>query len=342
MFYEKELFPLICYLSKDDAEKAHEMGLAALKVLGLSPLREMASWITSVPNREVEVLGLRFPNPIGLAAGFDKGAGVIPGLSALSPGFVEIGTVVPERQEGNPRPRVFRYSNEEALINRLGFNSDGMEAVANRLAHFRRRRSKIPIGINVGANKDTPTERAYEDYVKCIRYLYGYADYITVNPSSPNTPGLRKLQHGELLSTLLRAVKAAMEEEGAKTSTKKPLFLKLALDLKPAELDAICAIARPLVSGLIIGNTTVSRPKGFTGQEEGGMSGKPLFRQMLLLVKHVHKHDPKLPIIAAGGISGPQDALFARDAGASLVQILTTFVYQGPLVFRNMNRHLCW
>jgi len=344
MIYKNILFPLVCALTSNDTEYAHTMGMWALKICGLPPMYSLFSKFTYVPGNEVEVFGIQFPSPVGLAAGFEKNATVPWGIAALSPGFIEIGTVVPKYQKGNPRPRMFRLFEDRAIINRMGFNSIGSSQVERRLsAHFEYgyRKPPMPIGINVGANKNTPIKDAHRDYAEVIRVLYPFADYLTVNVSSPNTPGLRELQFGSYLEQLLETVRDAVVWS-ARNESPKPILLKIAPDLKYRELEELCEKAEQYVDGLIIGNTTVKRSKELLSpyrDEAGGLSGAPLRKGALRLVYHASKRC-RLPIVYAGGASCADDVRRAQDAGAILVQVLTGMIYEGPMIFRNINREL--
>lgn len=280
---------------------------------------------------EREVFGLKFPNPVGLAAGFDKDARWTDELSALGFGFVEIGTVTPRPQPGNDKPRLFRLPQDQALINRMGFNNGGAGAAAERLRH--RKERGLIIGGNIGKNKTTPNEQATEDYEAALRALYDVVDYFVVNVSSPNTPGLRELQDKAPLLALLQRLQMVNDQLGA----PKPLLLKIAPDLTDSQLDDIVEIAATArLAGIVATNTTISR-EGLraTSQEletigAGGLSGKPLRERATEVVAYLHKKNPALPIIAAGGIFTAADAREKLAAGASLIQVYTGFIYEGP------------
>ncbi len=282
--------------------------------------------VRSDPMLRATVAGLDFPNPLGLAAGFDKNAEVPDAMLRLGFGFVEVGGVTPRAQPGNERPRVFRLTQDEAVINRYGFNNDGLEAIARRLA--RRRRNGIA-GVNLGANKDSNDR--IEDYVQGVRRLEGLVDFYTVNVSSPNTPGLRALQDKALLSGLLRRVIAARDA----LAVKAPVFLKVAPDLADADKADIASVAREeKIDALIVSNTTVARAaslKSSHKDEKGGLSGRPLFAPSTALLAEFHQAlKGAIPLIGVGGVFSAQDAYAKIRAGASLVQIYTALVYKGP------------
>ncbi|MGE3396683.1 MAG: quinone-dependent dihydroorotate dehydrogenase [Sphingomonas sp.] len=312
-----------------DPERAHRLTIRALKAM---PARAPAA---PDPVLATQVAGLGFANPVGLAAGFDKDAEVFRQMLGLGFGFVEVGTLTPRPQAGNPKPRLFRLAEDAGVINRLGFNNKG-QAIALARLEGRDRRTGI-VGVNVGANKDrVASDAALADYAVGITAMLGVADYLTVNISSPNTPGLRALQ-GEGLDDLLTAV---TEARGA----GPPIFLKVAPDLEPAEIDAIArtAIDR-LIDGLIIGNTTVSRPllRSSHSDETGGLSGAPLKALALQRLRDFRgATGGALPLIAAGGIAGAADAYERIRAGASLIQLYTALVYEGPGLAKRINRDL--
>jgi dihydroorotate dehydrogenase len=291
---------------------------------------------------------LRFPNPIGLAAGFDKNAVAVPALAALGFGFVEVGTVTRLAQPGNPRPRLFRLPEDGALINRMGFNNLGAETVAARLAH--QRKAAVPLGISLGKSKVTPLEEAVADYLGSLDALYPYGDYFAVNVSSPNTPGLRELQERDRLDALLAALQSSMRRHAADEgrATPKPLLVKVAPDLNDAALDDVLEVCLARgVSGLIAVNTTLSRD-GLSAQtpsalrdEPGGLSGRPLLARALAVVRRLAvRSGGRLPLIGCGGISTPDDARRMLDAGSSLVQLYTGFIYEGPGLPRRLVRGL--
>jgi dihydroorotate dehydrogenase len=312
-----------------DAESAHGLSLAALRVM---PHRAPVVH----PTLQQNIAGLNFPNPVGLAPGYDKNAEVYSACYGLGFGFVEIGSVTPRPQSGNPRPRLFRLVEDRAVINRMGFNNDGMEAVAARIDANDAQNRAGPLGINVGANKDS--EDRIADYVLAIERLAGLADYVTVNISSPNTPGLRALQDKAALDDLLARVKAAMP-------ARKPVFLKVAPDLEPADIDDIAvSVIEHRIDALIVSNTTITRPvlKSSHAAETGGLSGAPL-RDLAQqrLANFRTATGGALPLIGVGGITNAQDAYARIRAGASLVQLYSALVYEGPMLARRINRELC-
>ncbi|GJD87990.1 Dihydroorotate dehydrogenase (quinone) [Methylobacterium hispanicum] len=317
------LFPLVRpVLHGLDAERAHNLTLRALAAL---PARRPPP---DDPRLAVELLGRTVPNPVGLAAGFDKGATVPDALLGLGFGFVEVGGVVPRPQPGNPRPRVFRLTADGAVINRFGLNSEGLEVVAGRLA-ARRGRPGI-VGVNIGANKEAADRLA--DYVACTARLAPHVAFVTVNVSSPNTPGLRDLQGEAFLDELLARVVAARDGTGASAA----VLLKIAPDITLDALDAICATAlRRGVQGLVVSNTTVARPESLTetalAREAGGLSGRPLFGPATKLLAETYlRVGSKVPLMGVGGVDSAEAAWTKIRAGASLVQLYSALVYQGP------------
>ena len=340
--YKALLKPLLFSL---DAERAHHLVFDNLRRAARVPgtkalLRGLYNY--QHPGLEREVFGLKFPNPVGLAAGFDKNAVLTDELATLGFGFVEIGTVTPRPQPGNPQPRLFRLPQDEALVNRMGFNNDGAAVVAARLA--RRRNRQLIIGGNIGKNKDTPNERAAEDYVAGFEALAEVVDYFVVNVSSPNTPNLRQLQEKKPLIELLQQVQARNQAR----AVPRPLLLKIAPDLTDSQLDDILEIARETqLSGLVATNTTISRDKltsesGYVASlGAGGLSGRPLRARATEVIRYLHqKSDGGLPIIGSGGIHSAADAQEKLAAGASLVQLYTGFIYEGPALVRRINEQL--
>jgi dihydroorotate dehydrogenase len=327
--YAKLVRPLLFSL---DAETAHNLALGSLRQashigLALGALRRFQP-----PAQPKTVFGVNFPNPIGVAAGFDKNGVALPALAALGFGFVEIGTVTARAQLGNPRPRMFRFSEQEALINRLGFNNDGADKVANRLRQLREsgRWPAIPIGINIGKSKATPLDQAPADYLHSFRRLRNFADYIVLNVSSPNTPGLRSLQEGESLAILLRAVR---EENRA----AKPIVVKIAPDLSLAEIEEIIATCEEnQVAGIIATNTTVDHSSiASDGDQTGGLSGTPLREKATSLIRTIAAKST-IPVIGCGGISDAASAREKIEAGAALLQVYTGFIYHGPGLLREI------
>lgn len=293
------------------------------------------------PALEREVFGLKFRNPVGLAAGFDKNAENLEVLGAFGFGFIEIGTVTPKPQSGNPKPRIFRLKQDQGLINRMGFNNDGVHVIAERL---RQRHRNMIVGGNIGKNKSTPNENAIQDYELCFKILYPVVDYFVVNVSSPNTPGLRELQEREPLTQLL----TQLQKLNQSTSHRRPLLLKIAPDLTNAQLDDIVSIAQAVgLDGLIATNTTISREglsaKAQTISEigEGGLSGRPLSKRSTEVIRYLHqKSGGNIPIIGVGGIHSAEDALEKIRAGASLIQIYTGWIYEGPALVKKINERL--
>lgn len=327
-----------------DPESAHYTVTGALrnfqKVWGAKKLLKSIYGLED-PRLEREVFGLRFKNPVGLAAGFDKNAEYVDDLASLGFGFIEIGTLTPRPQPGNELPRMFRLVQDEALINRMGFNNKGVEVAATRLKHLQDRNGVI-IGGNIGKNKLTPNERAVEDYIYGFNALFDVVDYFVVNVSSPNTPGLRDLQEkGPLLEIL--SVLQNLNDNKAKP---KPILLKIAPDLTEGQLDDIVEIVREsAIAGVIATNTTISREglksrADLTGQA-GGLSGRPLTKRSTEVIRYLSEKSSKsFPIIGVGGVHSAQDALEKFEAGASLVQIYTGFIYEGPALVKNICKAL--
>jgi dihydroorotate dehydrogenase len=320
------------------AEAAHNLGIFTLRLLGslLGVCRWLRGRALAGVDLEVRVGPLRWPHPIGLAAGMDKDAVAVHGLYALGFAAVEVGTLTPRPQPGNPKPRLFRLQ-PDALINRMGFNNQGARAAQLRIRDLRWRPG--PLGVNLGKNKDTPLQSATEDYLQCLEVLAPFADYVVINASSPNTPGLRKLQEPEALASLLGALKARMNEAARGT----PLLLKIAPDLGPEALDAVVDVALAArVDGLIATNTTLTRPVEHPlASEAGGLSGRPVALLSTEVIRRAYQRsEGKLPIIGVGGIFTAQDAYEKLRAGACAVQLYTGFVYQGPGVVGRMVREL--
>ncbi len=323
-----------------DAEKVHYMVMNRLTTAYNIPMvRNMlkGKFVKKHPSLERTLWGITFPNPVGLAAGFDKDARFIDPLACLGFGFIEIGTLTPRPQPGNPQPRLFRLPADKALINRMGFNNGG---VADAVARLRNRKEPIIIGGNIGKNKDTSNEQAADDYEKCFVQLYDVVDYFVVNVSSPNTPGLRALQEKEPLTQLLNRLQLLNKQKAG----NKPLLLKIAPDLTNEQLDDIIDIVRTTgIDGIVSSNTTISREGLATPKAEvdaigmGGLSGAPLRQRATEVVKYLHTHSKgSIPIIASGGIFTADDAKEKLDAGASLVQVYTGFVYEGPAIAGNI------
>jgi dihydroorotate dehydrogenase len=323
-----------------DPEKIHHFVFGILRLKGSIPgfqalLRGLFDYQN--PLLERTIWGLKFKNPVGLAAGFDKDAKLIDELSCFGFGFVEIGTLTPKPQPGNDKPRLFRLPVDEALINRMGFNNEGVSAAVERL---KRRKSKVIVGGNIGKNKVTPNEQALEDYAYCIDTLYPVVDYFVVNVSSPNTPGLRELQEKEPLRKLLVHVKSILDSK----LKLKPVLLKIAPDLTVEQLDDVIEILKETkMDGVIATNTTISRIGLTTSKETlenigtGGLSGKPLSNHSTEIIRYLRKQlGPEFPIIGVGGIMNESDALEKLEAGANLIQLYTGFIYEGPSIVKRI------
>lgn len=319
-----------------DPEKVHHFVVKRLKwfhdhfPLGQTILR--GSFDYNVKGLEREVFGIKFKNPVGLAAGFDKNGEYIEALSDLGFGFIEVGTVTPLPQPGNDKPRMFRLQDDQAIINRMGFNNKGVDTLAERLRLLKNKKSDIVIGGNIGKNKNTPNEDAVSDYIKCFDSLFDVVDYFVVNVSSPNTPGLRELQEKEPLMQLLNT----LQQRNSKDGISRPILLKIAPDLSNEQLDDIVEIVMGTgIAGVIATNTTISREGLHTPEvlkkETGGLSGKPLTLRSTEVIRYLSvKSGKAFPIIGVGGIHSPQDAKDKLEAGASLVQLYTGFIYEGP------------
>ena len=330
--YDRLLKPILFSM---DAERVHEMAIAALKMLSRFP------WLLDLLPRpgdrrlSSELFGIHFPNPIGLAAGFDKNGMALPAWEALGFGFIEIGTITAQGQVGNPRPRIFRIPEMEALINRLGFNNEGAEKIASRLEQLRRSANwpKIPVGINIGKSRVVPLEEAASDYLRSFQRLQGSGDYFVLNVSSPNTPDLRKLQEKEAIGELFKAIQ--------QRNQAKPLLVKIAPDLSLEQIDQILALAKEnKLAGIVATNTTTDQqlvPEN--KRQPGGLSGKPLRARSLEILRHLKKSS-SLPVISVGGIMKEDDAKERFDAGAELIQIYTGFVYHGPRLVQEIARSL--
>jgi dihydroorotate dehydrogenase len=340
-FYDRALLPLIFNLGP---EKAHQAAFGALHLAGRIPGgRELLAhhYADCDACLETDVFGVRFPNPVGLAAGYDKDAVAVPELAALGFGHLEIGTVTPLPQPGNPRPRIFRLTTDEAIINRMGFPNDGAEAIHARLSEALARPIGARIGINIGKGRNTPLEAAGEDYRQLLARFHSLADFIVVNVSSPNTPGLRKLQARTALQTLL----SDLSKQRDRLRPGLPLLVKIAPDLRDGEIDDVLdAVLASNLDGIIATNTTVSRehlrPSPHVGQE-GGLSGPPLRRRATEVIRTIYRRTGgQIPIVGVGGIDSTQAALEKIQAGASLVQIYTGLIYRGPGLVRKINHGL--
>ena len=316
------------------AETSHDL---ALDLIGAAGRLRLASRLARpVPSHPVQVLGMTFDNPVGLAAGLDKNAVAVDGLAGLGFGFIEVGTVTPRPQAGNPKPRLFRLPEANAIINRMGFNNLGVDALVERVARVR---FKGPLGINIGKNASTPVEQAVDDYLYCLRRVYAHASYVTVNLSSPNTPGLRTLQYGDTLKELLGQIKACQQQLAAEQGRYVPIAIKIAPDMTS---DELALVARTLVEqgmdAVIATNTTLDRTlvEGMEhAQEAGGLSGGPLTEVSTEVIRVLAAElRGQLPIIGAGGILTGADAAAKIAAGASLVQLYSGFIYRGPELIR--------
>ncbi|WP_075180128.1 quinone-dependent dihydroorotate dehydrogenase [Neptunomonas phycophila] len=321
-----------------DAERSHNLALGGMNLaasLGVPSL--LGAEKLDMP---VEVMGIRFPNPVGLAAGLDKNGTAIDGLAALGFGFVEIGTVTPRPQVGNPKPRLFRIPEHNAIINRMGFNNHGVDAL---LANVDRARYKGILGINIGKNKDTPNDKANDDYLYCLRKVYSRASYITVNVSSPNTPGLRSLQFGDSLNTLLESLKNEQARQALLHDRYVPIAVKIAPDMTEEEIVMVANSLKTYeMDGVIATNTTLSREgveDSVLQGESGGLSGEPVRNKSTKVIRTLaYELNGALPIIGVGGITEGFDAAEKIEAGASLVQIYSGFIYKGPALVKESVR----
>ena len=335
---------LFCF----DPEWVHYFSMNGLKLLCRIPgiKKLIASNFNPKENIQYSILNIQFSNRVGLGAGFDKNARYLNELEALGFGFVEIGTVTPLPQAGNDKPRLFRLPKDKALINRMGFNNDGVEVVVERLKKIRNQKSKIKIviGGNIGKNKITPNENAWKDYEKCFLGLHDHVDYFVVNVSSPNTPGLRELQEKDALRKIL----TNLQSQNSKVKIQKPILLKIAPDLTIEQIDDVIALALEIkLDGLVAANTTTSRDGLTTHNSQltkigaGGLSGLPVKARSTEIVNYIHKKTGgKIPIIASGGIFTGSDAKEKVDAGASLVQVWTGFIYEGPGIVKQICKAL--
>ena len=332
-----------------DPEKVHYFVTRNLKRFNRFPGGAALSrviWDVNSSRLQKEVFGLKFKNPVGLAAGFDKNGELMGEMANIGFGFVEIGTVTPLPQPGNPQPRMFRLPPDGALINRMGFNNLGVDVVAERLATFRKNaklaQQGLIIGGNIGKNKVTPNEDAVSDYIKCFDRLFDVVDYFVVNVSSPNTPGLRDLQEKEPLMQLLNT----LQQRNSKNGISRPILLKIAPDLTDSQLDDIVDIVQQTgIAGIIATNTTISRENLTVAEslksEMGGLSGKPLTKRSTEVISYLHqKSNGSFPIIGVGGIHSADDAIEKLQAGASLVQLYTGFIYEGPGLIGRINKKL--
>jgi dihydroorotate dehydrogenase len=336
--YKSIIRPILFLFSP---EKSHHIVATLLKIGSAIPL---INWLIKksfcINNSELEtiVAGIKFPNPVGLAAGFDKNAVMYKEMGNLGFGFVEIGTVTPLPQAGNPQPRLFRLPKDRALLNRMGFNNDGVKKIVERL---KTRKQGLLIGGNIGKNKEVANEDAFRDYLTCFDNLFEHVDYFVVNVSSPNTPGLRSLQEKEPLSHLL----SGLQNRNETYSAPKPIFLKIAPDLTNEQLDDIIDIVKNChISGVIATNTTISREylkTDTTPYGNGGLSGKPLLSRSTEVLKYLStKSGGTFPIIASGGIHSVEDAMEKLDAGACLIELYTGFIYEGPTLVKKINKEI--
>lgn len=329
-----------------DPENVHHFVVKRLKwfndyfPFGKTILR--SKFDVNIKGLEREVFGIKFKNPVGLAAGFDKNGEYIEALSNLGFGFIEVGTVTPMPQPGNEKPRMFRLEEDKALINRMGFNNKGVDTLAERLRLLKKKDATIVIGGNIGKNKTTPNEEAVNDYIKCFDRLFDVVDYFVVNVSSPNTPGLRELQEKEPLTHLLKT----LQERNHKNGISRPILLKIAPDLTNEQLNDIVEIVQSTgIAGVIATNTTVSREGLHSSenltQEAGGLSGLPLAKRSTEVIRYLSERSKgAFPIIGVGGIHSPEDAKEKLAAGASLIQLYTGFIYEGPEIIKRICKEL--
>jgi dihydroorotate dehydrogenase len=316
-----------------DPEAAHELTMNALAAFQNTPMACL--WAASRVDDPVEVAGVKFPNRIGMAAGLDKNGRVIDGLGAMGFGFVEVGTVTPKAQPGNPKPRMFRLPQADALINRLGFNNEGLDSFLANVKRARFRQNGGILGLNIGKNAVTPIENAVDDYLICLDGVFPHADYVTVNISSPNTKNLRALQSDEALDDLLGRLQERRQQLIQQHGRTVPMFVKIAPDLDETQVGVIAAtLQKNGIDGVIATNTTISREavKGMPHAEEmGGLSGKPVFEASNQVIRQLRAAlGPRFPIIGVGGVMSGADARAKRDAGADLVQVYTGLIYRGP------------
>ena len=322
-----------------DPEKVHYFTFSLIRILSKIPgIPSLFESLYTVNDKRLatEVFGLKFKNPVGLAAGFDKDAALYKELSHFGFGFIEIGTLTPKGQEGNPKKRLFRLKEDQAIINRMGFNNGGVQEAVERL----KKNKGILIGGNIGKNKLTPNENAVDDYLICFEALFNYVDYFVVNVSSPNTPNLRELQEKEPLTQLLQA----LQKENLAKPNSKPILLKIAPDLTDTQLlDIIDIVKETKIAGVIATNTTISREglQSVNRCETGGMSGKPLTKRSTEVIRFLSEKSNKgFPIIGVGGIHSAEDAIEKLEAGASLIQLYTGFIYEGPALVKAINKKI--
>ena len=334
--YKKIILPVLFLF---DPEKVHNFTFLLFKIfLNIPFVGFLVQKIYSVDNKKLskKLFGVKFKNPVGLAAGFDKNAKLYNELSRFGFGFIEIGTVTPIAQAGNPKKRLFRLTNDQGIINRMGFNNDGMHKIAARL----KKNKNILIGGNIGKNKSTPNDKAVNDYLLCFNYLFDFVDYFVINVSSPNTPNLRELQN----TNFLRVILDSLNKENLKKSKTKPILIKISPDLSKENLLEIVDLAISLkIDGIIATNTTINRDNLTSKNinESGGLSGKPLANKSNEVIRFISdKSNGKIPIIGVGGIHSAKDAIDKIKAGADLVQIYTGFIYEGPSLIKSINKAL--
>lgn len=331
------------WLFKQDAERSHDLILGALRRFSRTPLSLF--WRQRLPSKPVTVMGLTFDNPVGLAAGLDKNARCIHAFSQMGFGFIEVGTVTPRPQPGNPKPRLFRLTADEAIINRMGFNNDGVEALVDQVQAARAKGFNGVLGINIGKNKTTEEADALDDYLQCLDKVYALADYVTINISSPNTPGLRNFQHGDALNSLLAGLKQRQSELSEVHGNYVPIVVKIAPDLSDEEIITMAeAFNQQGIDGVIATNTTLSRDglqDQKLAQEAGGLSGPPVKSASTRVIKLLRQHlRDELPIIGVGGIDSATAAKEKLAAGANLVQVYTGFIYHGPKLVKEIVEQL--
>ena len=333
------IYPLIKNIAFHyDAEKVHDWTIRNLSKFGSSPLSFCIK--QNIPDHEVEVMGLKFKNPIGLAAGLDKNGECLDAFSKMGFGFLEVGTVTPRPQKGNDKPRLFRVEDAQAIINRMGFNNKGVD---NLIQNVIASNYDGILGINIGKNKDTPLDKGKDDYISCLRKVYDYASYITVNISSPNTPNLRELQHGDAFNDLMDSLKNEQTELNSQTGKYVPLAIKLAPDISFDNLREISKVLlKNKVDAIIATNTTIDKSiiEGLeNSEEEGGLSGRPLTNKSTSVISELSQHlDKKIPIIGVGGVDGAYSAREKIKAGADLIQVYSSLIYQGPRVIRDIRK----
>lgn len=333
MFY----YPLVRhFLFKLDPEVVHELTIHQLAWMGGTPFEMF--FRNKLPSRPIEVMGLKFDNPVGLAAGLDKDGDAIDAFGAMGFGFIEVGTVTPRPQSGNDKPRIFRVIPAQGIINRMGFNNKGVD---NLIENVKKSHYKGILGINIGKNKDTPIENGKDDYLICMDKVYDYAGYIAVNISSPNTPNLRQLQYGDAFDDLLNSLKERQKELAEKHKKYVPVAVKIAPDLSPEELKQVAeALLRHKIDGVIATNTTLDREMIHDmphAAETGGLSGRPLQNKSTEIIRQLHEYlKGQIPIIGVGGIDSAMAAREKMQAGAELVQIYSGFIYNGPDLVKNI------